>query len=258
MTLSHAEDTMKKPDGMEVFNKAVGRIYCGSQPAGEDSFKEMARLGVKLAISVDGAVPDVAGAKAHGIRYIHLPIGYDAVPPDVIVALSDALKETDGPIFIHCHHGKHRGPAATAIVAIIDGTMDSATALKFLETAGTSKDYSGLWRDVREFKQVPSGVKAAPLVEVAKVEPVAEAMVAVDEAFDKLNGLLKPGANAASTPDEASATSMLLLEGMRESKRHSESEKRPDDLIKAFTAAETQTLELHDLLKKGEDRKSVV
>jgi len=257
-----AESPATKPAGMEVFQKAAGRIYCGSQPDGEMDFKEMAKMGIKLVISVDGAVPDVAAAKASGIRTIHLPLGYDAVPPEAVVAFSEALKQTDAPIFIHCHHGKHRGPAATAIAAMIDGTMDSATALKFLETSGTSKDYSGLWRDVREFKAVPTGIKGMPLAEVAKVEQVAEAMVSVDEAFNKLHGIAgrndkgpKPSLNQGDY-DQFISASMLLVEGMRESKRHSENEKRPEDLSKAFTAAEAHALELHRLLKNGDMEKA--
>ena len=55
------------------------KIISGAQPEGEESFQALQKLGVKTIISVDGAKPDVETAKKYGMRYVHLPIGYDGV-----------------------------------------------------------------------------------------------------------------------------------------------------------------------------------
>ena len=105
------------------------RIYSGSSPDGEAGFAELEQLGVKTIISVDGAKPDVESARKHGLIYVHLPFGYDGIPREKLVALAQAADMLSGPFYIHCHHGKHRGPAAVAAIQLcIDPTWDSSTA----------------------------------------------------------------------------------------------------------------------------------
>src|SRR5262245_55603645 len=55
------------------------KVMSGGLPAGEAAFAELAELGVKTIISVDGAKPDVMAAERHGLRYVHLPHGYDGI-----------------------------------------------------------------------------------------------------------------------------------------------------------------------------------
>ena len=73
--------------------------------------------GRKTVLTLDGAQPDVETAKRHGLRYVHVPIGYDGIPAARALELAKTFQtlEPSGPIFVHCHHGKHRGPAACSI-----------------------------------------------------------------------------------------------------------------------------------------------
>jgi hypothetical protein len=66
--------------GIDNFYQLTSRIYSGAAPEGDAAFAELKRLGVKTIITVDGAKPDVAMAEKFGIRYVHLPVGYDGVP----------------------------------------------------------------------------------------------------------------------------------------------------------------------------------
>jgi protein tyrosine phosphatase (PTP) superfamily phosphohydrolase (DUF442 family) len=105
------------------------RIYSGGNPDDERGFAALAKLGVKTAISVDGARPDVETARRFGIRYVHLPFGYDGIPKDRIAELAKCAATMQGPLYIHCHHGKHRGPAAVAAIQLCnDPTWDAARA----------------------------------------------------------------------------------------------------------------------------------
>ena len=70
--------------------RVTDRILSGSQPEGDAAFAELARLGVKTIVSVDGAKPDVASARKNGMRYIHLPFGYDGIPAERIAQLTRA------------------------------------------------------------------------------------------------------------------------------------------------------------------------
>ncbi len=113
-------------------------VYSGGQPEGDAGFARLAALGVKTVISVDGARPDIATAARHGLRYVHLPHGYDGIPSDRGVQLAKALRELPGPVYIHCHHGKHRSPAAAAVACVGVGFIDNKTANAFLKQAGTN------------------------------------------------------------------------------------------------------------------------
>src|SRR5262245_50112426 len=104
------------------------KVISGGLPEGDAAFAELIALGVKTVISVDGAQPDVASARRFGLRYIHLPHGYDGVPPERMKELAKAVRDLPGPIYIHCHHGKHRSPAAAAVACVGAGLLAPSAA----------------------------------------------------------------------------------------------------------------------------------
>lgn len=166
--------------------KVTESIYSGGEPDGDQAFACLVDLGVKTIVSVDGARPDVERARKYGIRYVHIPIGYDGISADAGAKLACVVREVDGPIYFHCHHGQHRGPAAAAIACIAAGMCDGKQAVTILEAAGTGKDYSGLWRDVEAYRPPMDGADLPELVAVAKVPSVAAAMAMLDRSFDNL------------------------------------------------------------------------
>jgi protein tyrosine phosphatase (PTP) superfamily phosphohydrolase (DUF442 family)/cytochrome c556 len=166
--------------------QVTDRIYSGAQPHGEEAFVDLARLGVKTVVSVDGARPDIEAAEKHGLKYVHIPIQYSGVPEDAGKALSRVADEAEGPLYVHCHHGKHRGPAAAAVVCIASGASDGKEALEILKGAGTSENYPGLWRDVEAFTKPASDEELPELVSVADVGSMAAAMAKIDRGRDNL------------------------------------------------------------------------
>src|SRR5438045_3688915 len=54
-------------------------LYSGAAPEGPAGFDALRALGVTTIISVDGAAPELDPAKSRGMRYIHLPIGYNGM-----------------------------------------------------------------------------------------------------------------------------------------------------------------------------------
>src|SRR5690606_19020075 len=65
-------------------------------------------------------------------------------------AIARAIRDLPGPVYIHCHHGKHRGPAAAAAAAVNLGLVSPAEAVAFMKTAGTADSYAGLYACVME------------------------------------------------------------------------------------------------------------
>ncbi len=90
------------------------QLINGSAPEGDRGFDSLKALGIKTIICVDGATPDAARAEARGMRYVHLPIGYDGIDETEGLKLIRAIRDLPQPIYIHCYHGVHRSPAAAA------------------------------------------------------------------------------------------------------------------------------------------------
>lgn len=168
------------------------RLISGGQPDGEAAFAELRRLGVRTVISVDGATPDVAAAEKHGLRYVHLPHGYDGISAERAAELAKAVRDLPGPIYLHCHHGKHRSPAAAATACRALGWLDEPQAERVLQQAGTSPHYLGLFASVRETSPLDPNDLDKLQVEFRSTVPlpeVAEAMVAIELHFDRLEQL---------------------------------------------------------------------
>lgn len=165
------------------------RLLSGSQPDGDAGFASLARLGVRTVLSVDGATPDVARAERFGLRYVHVPVGYDGVPRDKALLLAKAVRDLPGPAYLHCHHGKHRGPAAAACVLLALGGATPSSAAELLRIAGTDPKYPGLVAVPHAFAP-PTAAELATTPNdfpaVAAVPTLARLMVEVDARWDRL------------------------------------------------------------------------
>jgi protein tyrosine phosphatase (PTP) superfamily phosphohydrolase (DUF442 family)/cytochrome c556 len=198
------------------------QIISGSEPHGDEGFASLARLGVKTVVSVDGAKPDLAAAKKHGLRYVHVPIGYDGIGRAAGESLARVARECEGPLYFHCHHGQHRGPAAAAVACMAADGRTAEEALQILEAAGTGRQYAGLWRDVRAYRPPAAGAALPELKETAEVESFAAAMAKIDRNFDNLK-LCRDAqwTVPADHPDLAPSQEALILEeGLHEARRN--------------------------------------
>lgn len=231
-------------------------LFSGSEPHGAEGFASLAGLGIRTIISVDGARPDVETAREQGMKYVHVPIGYDGVPPPAAAALARAVRECPSPIYVHCHHGKHRGPAAAAVACRAAGSLDPATAVQFLTLAGTGKEYAGLWRDVTEVALPTDGTPLPELVEIARVNSLASAMAGLDRHWDNLK--LCRDAGWTSHPEHSDLLPehevLLVREGLREAIRTTPPDRFDEQFHQWLTAAESQAGRLEKHLKRQEYR----
>ena len=231
----------------------TGRVYSGGEPHGQVAFAELEKLGVKTIVSVDGSRPQLELAQQYGLQYVHIPIGYDGVSDEAGKSIARLIQDGQGPIYIHCHHGKHRGPAAAAIACIASGAANSEEALEVLRRAGTSESYSGLWRDVENYTPPAADVQLPELVAVAEVGSMATAMVQIDRAKDNL-ALAKAAhwSAVAERPDIVAAQEALILrETLHETGRH-----LADDYDQTFAdmlaASETIAIDLEMAIRRGQ------
>jgi rhodanese-related sulfurtransferase len=182
-------------DGLKNVHRFASGIYGGSAPATDEAFAILTRLGdagegIATIVSVDGGGPDLARASAHNMRYVHIPIGYDGIEPDALAQLAAVMRDLPRPIYVHCHHGRHRGPAAAAAGLIAIGEIQPDEGIALMRIAGTSDAYPALFRDVaRTSKLSDTQVTAAgcQLVERRTVTGLVATMVEINIAFDRLN-----------------------------------------------------------------------
>lgn len=238
--------------GLHNLIEAAPGVYSGSEPHGEDGFASLEKLGVKVIVSVDGARPDLELAHQHGLKYVHVPIGYDGIPANAGAALAKLARTTQESIYVHCHHGKHRGPSATAALCVAMQKMTSDESRSILELAGTGKEYAGLWRDVAKYAPPSSDVELPNLVEVAEVGSFTAAMAVIDRHWDNLK--LSRDANWATPadhPDLAPAQEALLLrEGFQEAARNLSAD-HDEQFRKGLAEAESLAAQLEAVLKNA-------
>lgn len=229
-------------------------IFSGAEPKSEAAFKQLADLGVKAIVSVDGARPRVDLAEKYGMRYVHIPIGYDGFDENAVSMFAKAADELVDTIYVHCHHGKHRGPAGAAAICVARGLFDGQQSLKILEQAGTSKEYSGLWRDVENFKRPPSDVELPSLVSVAVVDSLAVAMAKIDRATGNLKRIREAGWQTPKPrPDLSMAQEALLLsEAFHETIRQLQVSNAHDErLLIWMKESEQRVFELRESIAAG-------
>lgn len=134
------------PDLHNVFHLSSS-IISGSEPHSVEALERLAEDGVRTIVSVDGKVPDVEAAAALGMRYVHVPIQYKGMTEDELAKLAKTFRELEGPFYVHCFHGRHRGPAAAAVGRLVlDGAPRGQTLAEMRQWCGTSAKYDGLYR----------------------------------------------------------------------------------------------------------------
>jgi len=216
-------------------------------------------LGIKTAISVDGATPDAETARRYGIRYVHLPVGYDGIPREQAVRIIKAARTLPGPVFVHCHHGKHRGPAAVAICGLANEAWTKEQAVSWLERAGTAPDYRGLYEAARGFAP-PTAAEleraGGEFPERAKVPAFVEMMVRVDGHWDRLKAIQKAEFKPPTDhPDlDPPHEALQLTELFREASRLSEVRARGEVFARSLEAAEGQAESLRQALRNLAER----
>ena len=184
-----ADDAPRDFAGIHNVVAFADGFYSGSVPEGDAGFDSLVALGVKTVISVDGAIPEVEKAKARGMRYVHLPIGYDGFDDARKAQLVRAVRDLAKPIYIHCHHGKHRSAGAAGTVGVSLGWITNAEAAARMKVSGTAEGYKGLWACTAKAAPMMSALidaASADFPEVTKPDSMTAAMVTIDEVFDRL------------------------------------------------------------------------
>ncbi len=242
--------TAALPNAFQVHREVIS----GGLPAGEAGFAELKRLGIKTIISVDGAQPDVQTARRYGLRYVHLPHGYDGISPNHAERLAKAVIELPKPIYVHCHHGKHRSPAASVVACIGAGLIPPTAAVDFLQAAGTSEHYIGLYaaaRHAHRFDPDQLSQLASDFPEIAEVPPLARVMVKMGDSLEHLQQCSESGWKVPeSNPDIDPPHEALILKEYYIELLRSPDDRRPTDFAERLQSSRDAVAKLEALLRQ--------
>lgn len=181
--------------GLHNVYKLSDSIVSGSEPHGEEAFKELQAMGITTILSVDGKVPDQELAAKYGMTYVHVPIQYKGITDDEMLKISKTFREQEGPFYVHCFHGKHRGPAAAEVGRIVlDGIPREQALAEMRQWCGTAKSYEGLYRVIAEAEIPDAQASKAFAWDFPAAQPLGgfrEGMTEVSRSDDNLKFLSK-------------------------------------------------------------------
>ena len=226
--------------------KLAKQVYSGGEPAERKHFRWLAGQGVKTIVSVDGIAPDLNLAKAYGLRYVHIPLTYSGISRDSGLAMLRVLEEMPGPIFVHCHHGQHRAPAAVAYMLRASESVSKDEALEILFRGGTSKEYLGLWTDVRNAKKRTDNEKLPELKSTATVPDFAKRMAGLARSLEKLQKVANGEAR------KRSYSALLLSDDFRELERSPFAKRHGGDFRALLEFSTKLSTQLHQASKAAD------
>jgi hypothetical protein len=173
---------------------------------------------------VDGKTPDAEAAAELGMRYVHVPIQYRGITPDELLKISKTFREAEGPFYVHCFHGKHRGPAAAAVGRLVlDGAPREQAIAEMRQWCGTSGKYEGLYRTVAS-TAMPTAEQSADLdwelASAQEFDGIRDLMIRISRHFDNVEGMAKRDWTVnPDHPDVDPANEAAILRGLFEMAR---------------------------------------
>ena len=238
------------------------KLISGAVPENGAAFDELRAMGIKTIITVDGATPNVEAAAKRGMRYVHIPITYAEVTEAQAMEIARAVRDLPGPIYIHCHHGKHRSPAAAAVVGVALGLVTPEQGVAFMKKAGTGANYTGLYACAAEAVVLDDATLArAPheFPSIRKPKGMTAAMVDVDECYERLGEIKAAGwKTPADHPDLVPVSEAgQLADHYRNSGEDPKAKALGADFARRLTEAVQHATALEDALAANADNEKL-
>lgn len=228
-------------------------VLSGSAPEGDAGFQTLQSMGIRTILTVDGAEPELETARRFNLRYVHLPISYSGFDEQRKLELAKAIRDLSRPIYVHCHHGKHRSAGAAGAAVVTLGWMSTTEAIKRMKVSGTAPDYKGLYACTANAAAVmPALLDALEVDFRAAVRPqgTRKTMVEIDITTENLKAIQKAGWKTPTNhPDLVPAAEAgRLADYYRFLHATSDAATRPSDYQDLIAEANRDASELEDRL----------
>jgi len=149
------------------FQKVDDHVYRGGQ-AGNDGFKDLARLGIKIVVDLrligeHSQADEEKVVTGLGMRYVSIPMrGMSTPKDDQVAAVLALLTDTaSGPVFVHCRRGADRTGTVIAAYRIAHDHWENKKALDEARSYGMSFFERAMQRYVMRYKPNADAVSAS-------------------------------------------------------------------------------------------------
>ncbi len=209
------------------------KIFIGPSPESRADFEFLKSQNVSSIISVDGAQPRLELAGGFDIKYAHVPIGYDGIKRKHLLKIAKVYQGVEEKLFIHCHKGHHRGPAAAACLLVAAEEISKENGLKLMKRAGTSTEYKGLYSAILSATAITQKELSNTAMPPAFRKPSdrIQSMKLMEKHLENLDEFNKNGFNPISNKPDLSLEheSLLLHQAYKEFSRIKEEQTAKKD-----------------------------
>lgn len=122
-------DTSVAVSGVENFRVVDERVWRGGAPT-DAGYRSLAEAGVAAVVDLraeDDISPPAGSLESQDVEFVHVPIRDGQLPSEEQVArFMEVVRESDGPVFVHCGAGVGRSGAMVAAYLRAAGEADSS------------------------------------------------------------------------------------------------------------------------------------
>lgn len=133
---------------LKNFYKVDEHVYRSAQPD-EDGFAYLMTLGVKNSLNLRDHHNDDPGSKKPGLNLFRVPMDAGKIKTADVVAALRFIKQSEGPVLIHCWHGSDRTGTISALYRIVFQNWSKEDALDELMQGGFG--YHSIYKNIPEF-----------------------------------------------------------------------------------------------------------
>lgn len=143
--------TPVKAGGLKNFYRLDEKVYRSSQPDRKE-FKALRELGIKNILNLRDHHADDSKARGLKLRLFRVEMDAGDIKASDIIAALWIIRQSDGPILIHCWHGSDRTGAVSAMYRIIFQGWSKEDAIDELVHGGYGYHsiYGNIPRFIRE------------------------------------------------------------------------------------------------------------
>jgi protein tyrosine/serine phosphatase len=144
-------DTWAQPvetANLKNFYKLDEHVYRSAQPD-EAGFAYLKTLGITNILNLRDYHNDDPGPKKPGLNLYRVPMDAGKIKTADVVAALRFIKQSEGPVLIHCWHGSDRTGMISALYRIVFQNWSKEDALDELMHGGYG--YHALYKNIPEF-----------------------------------------------------------------------------------------------------------
>jgi protein tyrosine/serine phosphatase len=156
-TALSAADTQQRPANwaqpveaaeLQNFYRLDDKVYRSAQPD-RKGFEAAYTLGIRNVLNLRNYHSDDSKAKGVGLKLFRVKMEAGEFGTDTVVKALRIIKESEGPILIHCWHGSDRTGAVSALYRIVFQGWSKEDAVAELKNGGYG--YHSIYSNIPQF-----------------------------------------------------------------------------------------------------------